>query len=346
MKLLTIAVPSYNVEKTLRETLLSFCIDEIMEFLDVVIVNDGSGDSTAAVADEFVMKNPSVFRLITKENGGHGSAVNAGIDAARGKYFKVVDGDDRLEREGLIALIGKLLKTDSDLVAAPYKKVPEGGGESVPMPFEDVEAGRVYQFDELPISGKLYFGIHSITIKTEILKNNIIRLQEHTFYVDVEYGLLPVPFIKTVEFIEKYVYLYTVGSAGQSINTENFVKRYDDHYRVVKRLCIFASSCSCTQAQHEYIMTVLRKLCFTNYMLSAFYDSDVKRGKRRSKEFDGWLLKNSPELYENLGNSRYIRFLRMFHFRILPRGSALKNSVRGVYSALKPLFRKKRKFTY
>jgi hypothetical protein len=259
----------------------------------------------------------------------------------------VVDGDDRLDREGLIALIELLEKTDCDLVASNYRKVFPDGSSAGDMCFKNVEFGTTYNFEQLAADGSIYFGIHSSTFKTEILRKNSIRLQEHTFYVDTEYALLPIPFINTVVFLQPCVYLYTVGSAQQSIDAANFVKRYDDHLRVVTRLAGFADEClelGVPLAQTDYIFSVLAKLCFTQYMLAAFYDEDIKRGRQRARDFDKWLKKH-PRLYETLSKSLYIRFLRATYFSVLPRGRRLKKAARKSFNLIKRLFGK-HKLTY
>jgi glycosyltransferase involved in cell wall biosynthesis len=344
LKQLTIAVPSYNVEKTLEATLASLCIDELLPFLDIVVVNDGSKDGTAGIAAAFCERYPDSVRLIHKQNGGHGSAVNTGIDAARGRYFKVVDGDDRLDRAGLSALITALQKSESDLVATNYKKVLPDGSEAGDMDFSGVSYNTVYPFEQLPTDGSIYFGIHSSTFKTEILKKNVIRLQEHTFYVDTEYALLPIPFIHTVEILPERVYLYTVGSAQQSIDTANFVRRYDDHLRVVTRLAAFAAGCGADGPHGDYIYSVLAKLCFTQYMLAAFYDENATRGRQRARRFDKW-LKGDKRLYTLLSKSVYIRFMRITRFTVLPRGTRLKKGARAFFGAVKRVTGKK-KLTY
>lgn len=344
LKLLTIAVPSYNVEKTLGATIESLCVKEVLQKLDIIIVDDGSKDSTAKIAEDYQGRYPESVRVISKSNGGHGSAVNAGIDAAKGRYFKVVDGDDRLSRSGLIALINCLETCDVDLVASNYKKVLPNGADAGEMNFRGVEFDKKYLFEQLPTDGSIYFGIHSSTFKTEILQKNNIRLQEHTFYVDTEYALLPIPFVKSVQFLRDCVYLYTVGSTGQSIDAKNFVKRYDHHLRVVKRLVDFAKNCKVDKPHTDYIYSVLSKLCFTQYMLAVFYDEDLKRGKLRAREFDAW-LKCDERLYAALSKSLYIRFVRATEFNILPRGEKLKKAARGVFGVFKRLTGKK-KLTY
>lgn len=344
MKLLTIVVPSYNVENTLGATLKSLCVEELIDKLDIIVVDDGSKDATAEKAKEFKELYPQSVRLIQKENGGHGSTVNTGIKEASGKYFKVVDGDDRLSYSGLKALLNVLEKTDADLVASNYRKVLPNGSNAGDMLFSGIEYGKLYNFSDLVTDGSIYFGIHSSTFKTEILKNNNVTLQEHTFYVDTEYALLPIPKVQTVTFVEECVYLYTVGSAGQSIDPKNFVKRYDHHLRVVKRLVEFAGKASADKSHTDYIYAVLSKLCFTQYMLGIFYDDDTKRGRARASEFDSW-LKSNPRLYKELGSSFYIRFARAVNFKFIPRGEKIKNAGRKVFKTFKKLTGKK-KLTY
>ena len=339
MKLLTITVPSYNVEKTLSPTLDSLCIEDFIDKLDIIVIDDGSSDRTQEIAQGFALRYPDSVRVVRKANGGHGSTINKGIELAQGRYFKVVDGDDQLDRKGFSALVKLLESTDADLVAAHYQKVIVNSEEApIPMRFEGVAFGKIYRFQELSLHGNIYFGIHSLTIKTSILKENNVRVQEHTFYVDVEYGLLPIPYVNTVEFLDETVYCYYIGNSGQSID--------EDHYRVVKRMVSFACLCKADAPHLQYIGSVLRKLCFTHYMLAAFYDDDVKRGKSRAREFDAWLKENDSKLYQEMNRSMYIRMLRLIHFCLLPKGNMLKVPIQKVYKLLKPFLKKRQKMTY
>ena len=78
-KVLTVTIPSYNVEKYLHQTLDSFIQEEILEDIEVLIVDDGSKDRTPLIGKEYEIKYPGTFRVISKENGGHGSTINRGI---------------------------------------------------------------------------------------------------------------------------------------------------------------------------------------------------------------------------------------------------------------------------
>ena len=92
MKLLTFAVPCYNSEAYMEN-----CIRSLLpggEDVEIIIVDDGSKDGTAAIADRYAAEYPTIIKAVHQENGGHGEAVNAGLRNATGLYFKVVDSDD------------------------------------------------------------------------------------------------------------------------------------------------------------------------------------------------------------------------------------------------------------
>ena len=87
-KLLTISIAAYHVEKYLAKCLESFAYRDLEEELEVLVINDGSGDAINAIAMEYVTKYPKIFHLIDKKNGGHGSTVNRGIKEANGRFLK------------------------------------------------------------------------------------------------------------------------------------------------------------------------------------------------------------------------------------------------------------------
>ena len=104
-KILTITIPSYNVEPYMNEVLPTFLDPAVMDKIEILIVNDGSKDGTAALGKEYEAKYPGVITLVDKENGGHGSTINKGIELATGKYFKVVDGDDWVDTAAFIKFV-------------------------------------------------------------------------------------------------------------------------------------------------------------------------------------------------------------------------------------------------
>lgn len=79
-KILTIVIPTYNMQDYLRRCLDSLIVpEEQMKHLEVLVVNDGSKDNSSAIAHEYQDKYPDTFRVIDKENGNYGSCVNRGL---------------------------------------------------------------------------------------------------------------------------------------------------------------------------------------------------------------------------------------------------------------------------
>ena len=106
MKILSIAVPCYN-----SQDYMEHCVETLLtggEKVEIIIVDDGSKDGTAEIADRLAEKYPTIIKAVHQENGGHGEAVNTGIKNATGVFFKVVDSDDWVGEEALATLLEKL----------------------------------------------------------------------------------------------------------------------------------------------------------------------------------------------------------------------------------------------
>lgn len=313
-KVLAIGIPSYNAAPYIDRCIETFAHPDLFDRIEVIIVNDGSKDNTKELAEAYKAKYPQMVKVINKENGGHGSAVNAALYATDAKYYKVVDVDDWVDTAALVKLVDKLEKVDVDIVDNSYNYVDMVSGLSTLVENHGVEYDKVYNLNELDVKN-LYFSIHSTTYKTALLKEHNIRLQEKTFYVDVEYQLLPFPYVNTVMFCKETVYKYMVGNVNQSVSVENFVKRYDDHNRVVLRILDFLQTAQLNQYQKDYVFTIFEKVIYTHYALSSIYDTDLERGRKRSLEFDRVLKEKNYPLYKFVGKKySNIRKLRKRSF--------------------------------
>lgn len=118
--MISVIVPIYNTEKYLRECLDSLRAQTYTD-IEVVMVNDGSTDSSPAIAAEYARRD-SRFKLINKENGGQSSARNLGIDNAVGDLFFFLDSDDALHPQSL-ELLSNALKDypEVDMAMADLK---------------------------------------------------------------------------------------------------------------------------------------------------------------------------------------------------------------------------------
>lgn len=236
-KILTVTVPSYNVEGYLEECLESFVCKTVLEDIEVLIVNDGSTDATADVARRYEEAYPQTFRLITKENGGHGSTINTGVAQAAGIYFKVVDGDDWVDSKCFARLVEYLKEKPADIEASNYTWIDHATKRPTKRqeyPYEDIEYGCVYPFSD--IVDKVFIDMHAMTIKTDLVRKANKPIDEHTFYVDMEFVAFPIPYVETVAFFEDAVYQYRLGLPGQSMSIQKMQKNMKNHMRVLMRL--------------------------------------------------------------------------------------------------------------
>jgi Glycosyltransferases involved in cell wall biogenesis len=229
-KRLTISVAAFNVSTYLQETLESCVIPEIMDALEVIVVNDGSTDETEKIAQQFVDLYPETFRLINKENGGYGTTVCRSMRDAKGTYFKLLDGDDWLDRDGLIKLVQLLKNTEADWVLTRVLRVKDGTYEtSEDNPGWMNLCGRTCTVKELSnLNFSRDIGMWSLTSKTELLRQHSFELPEHKLYTDQLFVFYQMPFVRTISFCDFSVYKYRIGRDGQSISRQSRIKNYRD----------------------------------------------------------------------------------------------------------------------
>ena len=125
MKILTLAIASYNMEAFLDQCLESVSNFDIPDSLEVLVVNDGSKDRTSTIAHVYQKLRPDIIKIIDKDNGHYGSCINEALKYATGKYFRPLDADDWVNTDSLIQLIDKLSTCTADLVITEiciYKK--------------------------------------------------------------------------------------------------------------------------------------------------------------------------------------------------------------------------------
>ena len=107
MKVLTVAIPCYNSQEYMKKAIESVLPGG--DDVEIIVVDDGSKDNTKEIGAQYEKQYPGIVKLISKENGGHGSAVNAGLANASGVYYKVLDSDDWFDKKSLLEVL-KLLK--------------------------------------------------------------------------------------------------------------------------------------------------------------------------------------------------------------------------------------------
>lgn len=316
-KILTISVAAYNIEKYIHKMMESLINSNCMADLEILIVDDGSKDETATLAKEYEKRYPESVKLVSKENGGHGSTINKGIEVATGKYFRALDGDDWVNSTNLNELISTLKDLDVDMVICDYDKCYADGRIEVQR-FNDIEPMRKYSFDEA-MKHITWMCYHTIIYQTSILKNQNIRLDEKCFYVDTEYDLFPIPYISSLLYFNKSVYCYRLGVDGQSVSPESRKKNIQHGFIVAKSLlemCVNQGN-KLTECQKKYVIFGTADHCIWHIQSLLLFDFSIIQQKK-IKDFDNMIKSTSLEVYnkmEELGKeSRIIKLLRKSNY--------------------------------
>lgn len=234
LKILTIAIPAYNIEGYIDRAVSSLLDCTCLPLLDIIVINDGSTDATSEKAALYAERYPKSVRVIDKPNGHYGSAVNSAIEEAKGIYFKILDGDDEYYSEGLKDLVCYLSTSDyPDMVLTDYEIEFEKTGEVVRYRQELVPR-KVISFENANLRP---CAMHSITFKTSLLRTMSDRLDVGVSFTDVEFVIFPLRGVSSVAYCDTLVYSYKIGREGQSVDISCIDRNMPSHELVLKH-CI------------------------------------------------------------------------------------------------------------
>ena len=239
-KLITFAVPCYN-----SAAYMDHCVESLLkagEDIEIILVDDGSTrDDTPAICDRWAAEYPDIIRAVHQENGGHGEGVNQGIRMAAGLYYKVVDSDDWLDGEALAAVMAKLrefakMPAPIDMVIANYVYEHVEDNTQKVMGYKNVfPMNQSFTWDDIGhFRASQYLLMHSVIYRTQLLRDCHLELPKHTFYVDNIFVYVPLPYVKTMYYMNVDLYRYFIGRADQSVNESVMASRYDQQVRVTK----------------------------------------------------------------------------------------------------------------
>lgn len=311
-KILSIIIPTYNAAKFLDKGLSSFLIDDnsILNKLEVIVVNDGTPDNSVEIAQKYVDKYPSVFRILNKENGGHGSAINAGVKVITGLYFKVVDADDWVNTDVLkqtIHFIEQLGKNCADAILMSYKSYDLQREGTEQYPYDD----KIIKFNGGPydaefVNDHIYdfwwgLSLHGIIYNTSFYRSLNRNLIEGVFYEDQEFSIVPLAYADKIYAFDKPLYEYRVGDVNQSVSMESSLKRLDHYEKVIMRL-IEAGRDSVHFSKGGKDLWFSKTTKFINdYMqLCLISNTDKKQLRERIKSFVATIKDKDLEIYENV----------------------------------------------
>lgn len=281
------------------EACLNSLLTDNMSLTEVLVINDGSKDSSYDIAHRYESKYPEVFVVIDKGNGNYGSCVNVGLKRATGKYIKVLDADDCFNTRVFEAYLNAIKECDTDMVISDYVKVYP---ELETIVSCDIADNQIIDFRELCKDNKIWnLWMHNVAYKRELLLGIDYKQTEGISYTDQEWIFSPFTKVRTAIYLKLPLYRYTLGREGQTMSSEFTNKHFKDNI-----------VCTCNmieQARHftnvpDEIMNMLNykllkrcRLIFRTYML--------KKGATNDKDLDmldDKIKSSNPYLYKTTGN--------------------------------------------
>ena len=318
-KILTLIIPSYNMEDYLPYCLDSLLVKAHLDKLEVLVVNDGSRDRTSEIAHGYEKACPDVFRVIDKENGNYGSCINRGLKEASGKYVKILDADDSFDTDNLEKFISYLMETDADLVLSDFAVVDRERTVRKIIRY-DLGDSPFYEMDRIssnPVFQNMQ--MHAVTYRLSVLTSMGYRQSEGISFTDQQWIFLPMTGVRTVAHFNGVVYRYLVGRPGQTVDPAMKFKGIGQALR-----------CSLDMAEgyeryrsdigdrpvKEYLYARIVPFLKNIYVFSLTNYSPAAR--EMLMKFDSELKRTSPELYRYIGSReassfagfRYLEFWR------------------------------------
>lgn len=243
-KLLSIIVPSFNMEAYLSRCLDSLGLESVafQEPLEVIVVNDGSRDGTSRIAHEYAERYPNAVRVIEKPNGHYGSCINAALKAVSGEFVKLLDADDYFEREAFISFLARLVQMrdageldDVDLLVTPYATVDDEGRHlrDVSYPYPQDRSISVAEFQ----SSLSFHILHqAVAFRASIFREIDYAQSEGCPYTDLEWVTYPMRKVRRVRYLPYSIYRYFIGREGQTVSPEAFRKGVPVIIRLMRRM--------------------------------------------------------------------------------------------------------------
>lgn len=324
-KILTIVIPTYNMEKYLDKCLASLVIEdrELMKQLEILVVIDGSKDRSSEIAHTYQVRYPQTFIVIDKENGNYGSCINRGLKEAAGKYIKVLDADDCYNSKSLQQHLELLRIVDVDLILTSYVIVNEKGQIKSKRTFP-LYPYKEYFFDEICVnSGVVDAEMHAVTYKTENLKNIDYKQTEGISYTDQEWIFMPMTTVRTVIYQPVYLYEYLVGREGQTMQADILDRTFSHQVLcAVNRLKdLHNRQLSLKSSMTAFLYHNLGRVVVYIYratIMRGLYDID------KLKELDATINRLDPQFYKYIGNASLnfgIKFKYILYFRNTGKGA-------------------------
>lgn len=332
---LSVIIPAYNVSEYLEHCVNTLLNHNNADKMEILIVNDGSKDNTLEIANKLAEKynieKQSVIKIIDKENGGHGSTINIGIEKAQGRYIRIVDGDDWVNSKNLEKLVNILEKENSDIVITNYSEDIAYNNQLI---FKDIYNNLTpnlqYKFDDLCYYGYGFIEWGPIlatgNFKASILKNSKYKLSEKCFYVDMEFDLISIIKATTLTYYDLDIYRYFIGRPNQSVSAQSFAKNVKQHEKVLFNIIdIMENDKEINDAKKYYAKEkILVPMIKAHYIIVC----DYLKSSKEFRTFDKKLQRHGKLYNDPSITTKYIKFQRQTKGLFLKFNEIIKKTYR------------------
>lgn len=314
-KTISFIIPAYNSEAYIEKNINSFLDENLLEEIEVIVVNDGSTDSTPELVQKYIEKYPDTVKLCSKENGGHGSAINVGVLQVNGKYFKVIDADDWVLTENLSQYILELKNAEADVVLTSTNTYNISTKEYGLWKCNLSDYEKIYTLADAEADWSCMeqcLNFHGITYRTDFYKQKGTRLAEHVFYEDHQYATIPCCYAEEIKVLDLVVYVYRIGDVSQSISDENQYRRHSHFEEVIRQMSVYLCDSNLQGAGRFYFVEKLSRLVITYLAIMLLSGKDIRSCRKTVKK----QMKQLPEEIFAKCKKRYVILLLMNRLHI------------------------------
>lgn len=308
MPKVSVIIPVFNVEKYLTKCLDSV-VNQTLKDIEIIIVNDGSTDSSKNIIDSYLKKYKNI-KYLEKENGGLSSARNYGIPYATGDYIAFLDSDDYIELSMYEEMYKKAQQENSDMVECDFiweypNKKREDIGALYNGKKEAIEKARVVAWNKL--------------IKREVIEKECLKFPEGLRYEDVEFFYKLVPYLNKISFVKK-CFIHYIQRDNSIVNTQNI--RTKEIFQILDNVLKFYKEKGFYEEYKEELEYIYVRFLLCSSLKRICKIEDKKQRKQALKEnwnnintkFPKW--KKNKILKKKSLKNLYIRSNNRFTYKI------------------------------
>lgn len=280
---LSIIVPVYNVEKYIEKCLCSLLNQDLDKSeYEILVINDGTKDSSATIAREIASKNSNI-QVIDKENGGLSTARNRGLEYATGEYIFFVDSDDYIEPNVLKTLLDKCHSNNLDMIAFNFRLVDDSGKKSKEAYTNKIPTNTLFKGSDYLVNDRFIVMVYTYLYRAEFLRKNDIKFIPYG-HEDEDFTPKALYFCEKILFIDFHVY--------------NYFQRNDSYINSYKAKNV-QDSLSILQSLNDFINSgIIKELDVIYYMkkrVNYLFYITIKRSIRNNLGMENIIIEKAKE---------------------------------------------------